>query len=115
MWRSSKATGEPPFPGNPSSWDINKLRLVYWSNFYDSVYNSINRPPQWVIDDDELLDKWVEEQSKEMEERAETEYNKSQKKVHHTMPSAWDKPTVFVVERGELAYSPVPQSDQAST
>lgn len=111
MWRTSKATKQTPFPGHPSSWDINKLRLIYWSNFYDSVYNSINRPPQWVIDDDDLLDKWVEEQGKEMEERAEEEYNKFQKKVQHTMPSAWDKSTVFVVERDKFVYNPVPKTE----
>jgi hypothetical protein len=58
-----------------------------------------------------LLDKWAEEQGKEMEERAEAEYQKAQKNLHHTMPTAWDKPTVFVIERDNLRYDPIPRSE----
>jgi len=36
--------------------------LLYWSQVYDSVYESMDRPPEDVINNDEALDKWFEEQ-----------------------------------------------------
>lgn len=37
--------------------------LMYWSQVYDMAYESLDRPTQEVINDDELLDKWFEDQS----------------------------------------------------
>ena len=33
--------------------------LIYWSQVYDSVYESLDRPPDDVILNDEALDKWL--------------------------------------------------------
>lgn len=40
----------------------NQETLVYWSQVYDNVYESLDRPSQDIIDDDDRLDKWFEEQ-----------------------------------------------------
>lgn len=47
--------------------DLNdlQLELVYWSQVYDSVYNSIDTPPDSVIEDDKKLDAWLKERHKE--------------------------------------------------
>jgi len=38
--------------------------LVYWSQVYDAAYESMDRPSQDIIDDDDALDRWFEDQSK---------------------------------------------------
>ena len=43
--------------------------LLYWSQVYDSVYESMDRPPDDIIDDDEALDKWFEDQSKKRKQK----------------------------------------------
>lgn len=40
----------------------NQESLVYWSQVYDNVYESIDRPSQEIIDDDIALDKWFQRQ-----------------------------------------------------
>ena len=46
--------------------------LVYWSQVYDVAYESMDRPEQSIIDDDEALDKWFEEQAKKRKAKAAT-------------------------------------------
>ena len=38
--------------------------LVYWSQVYDAAFESLDRPSQSVIEDDDALDKWFEDQAK---------------------------------------------------
>lgn len=50
--------------------------LIYWSQFYDSIYEAYERPPQEIIDNDEELDKWLkkeEEKNKKKEEQKKIE------------------------------------------
>lgn len=62
MWGTSKTSGEPLF-GKPSTkYTSEQTLLCYWSMMYDSVYESMERPSDRVIDDDEALDKWFKEQ-----------------------------------------------------
>lgn len=56
-----------------SDWNINQVALCFWSNFYDNVYEHPERPPQKVIENDDLIDKWAKDQSKKMEDRAKKE------------------------------------------
>lgn len=107
MWRAAKASGVAPFPGSPCDWDINKQRLVYWTALYESVYNSVDRPPQWVIEDDELLDRWLEEETRELEERAEQEYKKKKKKMKDGNIAS-NSELVITIDRSEWRYNPRP-------
>lgn len=59
-WISATKTSTSLFPGNVIDWDINKVMLCYWSNFYDSVYSGMERPEEFIINDDQLLDNWLE-------------------------------------------------------
>lgn len=43
--------------------------LIYWSQVYDMAYESMDRPAQEIIDDDEQLDKWFEEQSRKQKQK----------------------------------------------
>lgn len=76
-WKASKETGSPLFGGNVADWNPSQLALAYWFGFYDSVYEHPERPPTKIINNDDLLDKWVEKKSKEVEDRASKQNNKS--------------------------------------
>lgn len=62
-WLASK-TNDSLFGKPVINMTRNQETLVYWSQVYDSVYESIDRPPQSVIDDDAALDRWFEQQRK---------------------------------------------------
>lgn len=64
-WISATKTGATLFNGNISEWDSNKLMLCYWSNFYDNIYSGYEIPEDFIVNDDEMLDNWLEAKSKE--------------------------------------------------
>jgi len=56
---------------------LDQFRLVYWSQVYDSAYESMDCPSDAVIDDDKLFDRWLEDQhSKREQERKKTAFDK---------------------------------------
>jgi hypothetical protein len=62
-WAAYKTSGD--LFGKPLSELTNDQdSLTYWSQVYDVAYESMDRPTQSVIDDDDALDKWFEDQSK---------------------------------------------------
>lgn len=78
-WRAATKTGSPLFEGATTDWNINQVALVFWSNFYDNIFEHPERPDQKTIDNDDLLDKWVEDKSKEMEDRAKENTRKARR------------------------------------
>lgn len=44
--------------------DIQQQALIYWSQVYDSVYESMDKPDDSVIEDDERLDEWFKNQER---------------------------------------------------
>ena len=55
---------------------IDQFRLVYWSQIYDSAFESMDPPSDEVIENDRLFDKWLDEQSeKRKQERKSSELN----------------------------------------
>jgi len=74
-WAAYKASGD--LFGKPLKELTNDQdALVYWSQVYDVAYESMDRPSQDVIDDDEALDKWFEDQAKKRKMK-DTESGKS--------------------------------------
>ena len=63
IWKTSCKTGTPLFNKPTSDLTKNQYELCYWSNVYDSVYESSDYPGQDVIEDDEKLDEWFVRQS----------------------------------------------------
>lgn len=61
-WLGATKTATNLFSGTVASWDLNKLMLTYWSQFYDSIYNGYKVPDKFIIEDDKLLDAWLEQQ-----------------------------------------------------
>jgi hypothetical protein len=57
--------------GRPvSEWSEMQGLLIYWSQIYDSVYNHPDRPSDFIINDDNALDGWLDSQSKESNRNA---------------------------------------------
>lgn len=70
MWRASVKTGAPffgiPMQGgsnvfsNPASrWTPDQVNLVGWLMYYQNIEESSEPPPKHILEDDELLDKYV--------------------------------------------------------
>lgn len=64
-WISATKTGAPIFRGYVAEWDTNKSFLCYWSNFLDNIYSSVEPPEEFIVNDDRLLDAWVEAKFRE--------------------------------------------------
>lgn len=62
FWRAATNAHTPLFEGAASNWDINKILIVYWSNFYDNLVNYPQPPSEQIINDDHLLDRWLDDQ-----------------------------------------------------
>ena len=63
MWKTASKTGMDLFQGSSSNLTKSQYELCYWSNVYDSVYESADFPGHDIVDDDERLDMWFMEQS----------------------------------------------------
>lgn len=96
-WNASTKTGSPLFDGPTTDWNINQVALVYWSSFYDNIYEHPERPEAKIINNDDLLDKWVESKSKEMEDRA----RKNSRNLNKTSLSAYDHDEVIYFDDDE--------------
>ncbi len=52
---------QPLFEGELASFDINRMRFLYWLNFYHHIYSKPDkeRPKEEIINDDVLLDEYM--------------------------------------------------------
>ena len=64
---------------------LDQFRLVYWSQVYDSAYESMESPSDAVIEDDKLFDRWLEDQhNKREQERKKSAFDKEASKHNKT-------------------------------
>lgn len=61
-WKSSKESSAGVFDEAGSNWDRNKVNLIYWSDFYDSIYEHPECPDDETIQNDEWLQQWLNQQ-----------------------------------------------------
>lgn len=105
MWRlrfnNSVKTGEALFGIPTTAYSNDQLSLVYWSNFYDQVYSMMQdvRPSEIVIEDDVLLDAYMNDYYKDMKKNAQAS---SQSKKYGKKLSAFDAEEVIVTRSHEL-------------
>src|SRR5690606_37527210 len=52
-----------PFRRPPTEWSYNQNELSRWSYIYDIVFESMDRPSEQVVEDDDLMDSWLIRQS----------------------------------------------------
>jgi hypothetical protein len=70
---TSMKTGSPLFSNKPEDYSWNQLHLMSWSTFYMDIREMLytDRPSEEMINDDERLDKYLEEYSRKFKaERA---------------------------------------------
>ena len=83
LWRinyivASKANANL-FGRSVSEFTIDQLNLTYWSSFYENINSMLpeDQPDQETIEDDDALDKWLEEYHHERtQERQEARHSK---------------------------------------
>jgi len=69
-WRSMWLSQKGNCIGTPSiEWTEEQRLLVSFSRMYDNVYESMECPPDEVIKDDDMLDGWFIQQSREREKK----------------------------------------------
>lgn len=61
-WKACLKTGSQLFSGPTTDWDVNKLLLTYWSDFYENIFQCPEPPPDEILEDDYKCDKWIEDQ-----------------------------------------------------
>lgn len=73
-WNGCKGNIVSIFNTEVGNLNDEQLLLIYWTLYYDSIYNSIDCPPDDVIEDDEKIDKWYENHSKEEDRKRRDHY-----------------------------------------
>ena len=70
-WSASKKNGGVKTLFGREMYDItiDQFRLVYWSQVYDSAYESLEPPTDDVVADDKLFDAWLEEQHEKRKQK----------------------------------------------
>ena len=64
-YRWTMATKGVDLFGRPiSEWSDMQNSLVYWSQYYDGIFNSMERPADHIIENDEACDAWVRDKNK---------------------------------------------------
>lgn len=75
-WNASQK-GESLFGKPVSQWSELQNAIVFWSHYYESVFSCGERPSISVIENDELLDLWVEDYNKKTRSSSKTNNEKS--------------------------------------
>lgn len=78
-WMGSKKNRGVKTLFNKEMYDLtlDQFRLVYWSQVYDSAYESLESPSDEVINDDKLFDRWLKEQEqKQKQQRKQSVFDK---------------------------------------
>jgi hypothetical protein len=90
-----------PYWDVKSGRDLNplQLRILQWIRFYVNVDGSYERPPDRIIYNDRLLNKWLESQAKETRERYEENWRKERQ--GGVQKSAMDHQEIFEFENYE--------------
>ena len=63
-WSGAKSNICSLFDKSMGELNLDQQNLMYWSQVYDSVYESHEPPSEEVIQDDDKLDKWFEERGR---------------------------------------------------
>lgn len=105
LWRvryiSSMKASDPLFGVPTSEYTMDQLSLVYWSNYYQNIYEMMpeDRPTDMVIDDDDALDAYMKVF---YEERNREEAGRRHKGSRSGKLSAFDSEEVIVTGSHEL-------------
>jgi len=105
LWRiryiSSVKTSESLFGCPTSDYTVDQLGLMYWSNYYQNIYEMMpeDRPSELTIDDDDSLDAYMKAF---YEERNREDASRRSKSNRSGKLSAFDSEEVIVTRSHEL-------------
>lgn len=105
IWRiryvNSMKTSEPLLGVPASEYNINQINLVYWSNYYQNIYEMMpeDKPSDMVIEDDDTLDAYMKAF---YEERNRQDSARKSKAKTPGKLSAFDAEEVIVTRSNEL-------------
>jgi hypothetical protein len=105
VWRiryiTSMKVSESLFGIPTSEYTTDQVNLVYWSNFYQGVYELFpeDRPSDLIIEDDDALDAFMESYYKE---KNKEDAARKSKKTSGGKLSAFDQEEVIVTSSNEL-------------
>lgn len=102
MWRyrwNMAKNGADMFGRSIADWSESQSALVYWSQYYDFIMDSPDRPNDAVIDDDAECDKWYKDQIKKMK-TSRAESNKPARPKRGG-PKKFHQEQFVMVERGD--------------
>jgi len=105
IWRAryihSTKCSDPLFGTAVANYTVDQLSLVYWSNYYQQIYEMMpdDRPSDAIIDNDEELDKYM---SRFFEEKSKEADHRRLKKHTRGSLSAFDSEEVIVTKAHEL-------------
>lgn len=105
LWRiryiNSMKTSDPLFGVPTSEYSTDQLNIVYWSNYYQNIYEMMpeDRPSDIVIDDDDALDAYMKAF---YEERNRQDAERRHRSNRSGKLSAFDAEEVIVTRSHEL-------------
>jgi len=106
LWRiryvTSTKTGESLFGRPVSQYNVDQLTLLYWSHFYQSVYEMMpdERPSDGIIEDDQALDAYMTDWQADRNRDAAASKAKSNKQYGQS--SAWDHGETLVMKSNPM-------------
>lgn len=85
MWRISTKTGNSLFNKSISEYTSNQKDLCYWSLVYDNVYENPDCPDDSIVEDDDALNSWFENQAlKRKSEKKQTSSVSNNSKINNS-------------------------------
>lgn len=106
LWRiryiTAIKTGDSLFGRSIADYNVDQLMLLYWSHFYQSVYEMMpdERPPDSIIEDDRALDAYMKDWHADRNRDAAASRAKSNKKFGQQ--SAWDYDETLVMKSNPM-------------
>jgi hypothetical protein len=74
MWATAKDTGTPIFARPASEMTDLQLLLISWTKVYDFAYETMNRPPDDIIEDDIRFDAWYKKEQDRITKEIDKNY-----------------------------------------
>ena len=106
LWRiryvTAIKTGDSLFGRPINQYTVDQLTLMYWSHFYQSVYEMLpdDRPSESIIEDDEALDAYMKDW--QAEKSRDSTASKAKKNNKYGQNSAWDHKETLVMKSNPM-------------
>jgi len=106
LWRiryvTATKTSDSLFGRPINQYTVDQLTLIYWSHFYQSIYEMLNddRPSTGIIEDDEALDAYMKDWH--ADKSRENAASKAKANNKYGQNSAWDHGETIVMQSNPM-------------